>query len=205
MPNYHKILERQIAKFLGGQDGLSPELRQFIDAVNDTYVHADEDRALTERSLEISSQELMNINNKIREEITARTRELYQEHIRFVAALNSLRAGFIMFDTTDRVEMMNYAMRFILSPSYASGDIKQTDFTDVDMRRWSLEEIDMQLGGSINIKQSLAQALETKKPVEYKNINYSGHIINIFLATVFSKSSNGVDVLGAVMVTEDVV
>ena len=58
MPTFHKTLERQIKKFLGEQVSLSPELMGLLQAVSDTYVHSDEDRALIERSLELSSKEL---------------------------------------------------------------------------------------------------------------------------------------------------
>lgn len=56
----HKVLERQIKKYLGEKPSksLDPHLQDFLDAVNETYMHFDEDHVLIERSLEISSKEL---------------------------------------------------------------------------------------------------------------------------------------------------
>lgn len=57
MSAYHKTLARQIQKHLSNPPN-TPQFSRFLQTVSDTYVHFDEDRALIERSLEISSQEL---------------------------------------------------------------------------------------------------------------------------------------------------
>ena len=59
----HKLLERQIKKFLSG---IRPKLRgkvrravdEFLNAVDQAYIASDEDRAILERAMTISSQEL---------------------------------------------------------------------------------------------------------------------------------------------------
>jgi PAS domain S-box-containing protein len=53
----HSILTRQIKKYLGEFDTLPPNIQHFLEAVDETYTHNEEDRALIERTLEISSKE----------------------------------------------------------------------------------------------------------------------------------------------------
>jgi PAS domain S-box-containing protein len=58
---YHRLLERQIKKYFGGQnvpDGMAP----FLQAVSRSYEDADEDLKMLERSMSISSDELAGIN-----------------------------------------------------------------------------------------------------------------------------------------------
>lgn len=56
--NMHRILERQIKKYLQDKVVSLPGWEGFIKAVSDTYDNCDEDRKLIEGSLEISSREL---------------------------------------------------------------------------------------------------------------------------------------------------
>lgn len=55
----HRLLERQLRRHFGGADKVPPEWSAFLDAVDAAYREADEDRALLERSMEISSKELV--------------------------------------------------------------------------------------------------------------------------------------------------
>lgn len=56
----HRLLQRQVRKWLAGQD--TTELQAFLSAVDAAYHQADADRALVERSLELSSAELTEAN-----------------------------------------------------------------------------------------------------------------------------------------------
>ena len=69
----HPVLERQIKKILGEDDVAKfPQVWQdFLKAISDTYKHNDEDRALIERSLDLSSKELSENNQKLRGNIAA--------------------------------------------------------------------------------------------------------------------------------------
>ncbi|NVK21841.1 MAG: EAL domain-containing protein [Kangiellaceae bacterium] len=51
----HKLLQRQISRYLNGQANDLPE--EFIAAINDAYNQADDERHLLERSLDITSDE----------------------------------------------------------------------------------------------------------------------------------------------------
>jgi len=65
------LLERQIAKYLGISFTSTKELIAFFNSISDTYDGFDQDRALVERSLDLSSQELIETNKKLRDEAKA--------------------------------------------------------------------------------------------------------------------------------------
>lgn len=64
----HKTLQRQIDRYLGGHESATEAQLQFFDAVSKTYSDYEKDYALIEHSLSISSNELTEVNNKIRAE-----------------------------------------------------------------------------------------------------------------------------------------
>ena len=61
----HRLLSRQIAKHVSDFDALDAELKGLLEAVDQTYIQADNDRSLLERSLDLSSEELMERNQKL--------------------------------------------------------------------------------------------------------------------------------------------
>ena len=66
---YHKLLHKQIKKYLGGLDNVSEDLHPLLNAISESYTHSDNDRILIERSMELSSKELSELNSKLRDEI----------------------------------------------------------------------------------------------------------------------------------------
>ena len=64
----NKVLERQLKKVFGALEVVPKGIEPFLQLVSDTYDHAEEDRSMIERSLEISSRELGELNKKAREE-----------------------------------------------------------------------------------------------------------------------------------------
>lgn len=70
----HKLLERQIKRYLGDSAKLTPELSGFIAAVDDAYNSADADRLMIERSLDLMSQELTDANAGLRSQLVERQR-----------------------------------------------------------------------------------------------------------------------------------
>jgi signal transduction histidine kinase len=73
----HRLLERQLKRCLGITDvtgPIPPEWQSLIEAVDAAYRQADEDRALLEHSLELSSQELLDRNRRLQEDIAQRKR-----------------------------------------------------------------------------------------------------------------------------------
>ncbi|MCP4756794.1 MAG: PAS domain S-box protein [Proteobacteria bacterium] len=66
MDKQHSLLKRQLKRFSIDRSSLSEELRDFIDAVDNAYQQSDNDRNMVERSLELSSQELLLANSELR-------------------------------------------------------------------------------------------------------------------------------------------
>jgi len=62
----HKLLKRQIAKYLKGRTEFPKDLQNFLGAVSDAYKQYDEERDLLNRALELSSQELLQANLEMR-------------------------------------------------------------------------------------------------------------------------------------------
>ena len=52
----HRLLRRQLRKYLGVDDEVPAPLQAFVAAVNAAYADLDSDRAMLERSLELSSR-----------------------------------------------------------------------------------------------------------------------------------------------------
>ncbi|HEX2946144.1 MAG TPA: response regulator [Clostridia bacterium] len=63
----HSLLKRQLKKYSVNDIPASEELQQFLDAVNEAYYGFDMDRMIIERSLELSSQELIDSNTELRQ------------------------------------------------------------------------------------------------------------------------------------------
>ena len=75
----HRLLRRQLGRLFGESTAVPEEWQGLVDAVDLAYEQFDEDRNLLERSLELSSQELMEANSKLRtvlDDLAAVNREL---------------------------------------------------------------------------------------------------------------------------------
>lgn len=68
----HSLLRRQISRLFGDAKTLPKELDKLFQAINATYKQADIDRAMTERSLDIASQEMLQQNRALAEELKIR-------------------------------------------------------------------------------------------------------------------------------------
>lgn len=63
----HRLLKRQLRRYIGSDFEIPKEFERFIEAVDAAYHQADDDRALIERSLELTSQELIARNEQLRQ------------------------------------------------------------------------------------------------------------------------------------------
>jgi len=62
----HNLLKRQLRRTLGNPDGLPEEWRNLLDLISDAYDQFDVDRKMLERSLDLSSKELIQANSEMR-------------------------------------------------------------------------------------------------------------------------------------------
>jgi len=76
----HRVLERQVVRSLGAlpRADTPQEWLALLQVVSDTYTHADDDRRLLERSLELSSKEFAEINKRLRSE-----NEIIEQEVRY--------------------------------------------------------------------------------------------------------------------------
>jgi signal transduction histidine kinase/CheY-like chemotaxis protein len=96
----HRLLRRQLRKHLGVEDEVPAALKAFVAAVDAAYADFDSDRAMLERSLELSSKEL----SDARDQATEARRRLTD-------ALESISEGFFLFDAEDRLVVCNSRFR----------------------------------------------------------------------------------------------
>lgn len=96
--NRHKLLERQLKRHLGHLNTVPEPLQAFIAVVDAAYQQADEDRARLERSMELSSQELLQANMELRKlvqtmehQVAERTAELTRANAELATALQTLQ------------------------------------------------------------------------------------------------------------------
>jgi two-component system cell cycle sensor histidine kinase/response regulator CckA len=66
MKQKHSLLKRQLKKYFGASFHIPREWEGFIEAIDDAYREFDTDRAMLERSLDLSSQELFQANSEMR-------------------------------------------------------------------------------------------------------------------------------------------
>jgi PAS domain S-box-containing protein len=92
----HRLLRRQLKKHLGVGDEIPAALQPFVAAVDAAYADFDGDRAMLERSLELSLRELSEARDKA---TLAQTR--------LTDALESISEGFFLFDADDRMVLCN--------------------------------------------------------------------------------------------------
>ncbi len=81
----HRLVLRQLRRHFGNQESLPEEWKAFVQEVSDAYTSTDEDRRLAERSLELTSQELI---QRLEERMQAEKAQATQ--MARLQALNSL-------------------------------------------------------------------------------------------------------------------
>jgi len=96
----HRLLRRQLKKYLGIENDVPAALQPLLAAVDAAYADFDSDRAMLERSLELSSKEL----SDARDEATEVRRQLTD-------ALESISEGFFLYDADDRMVLCNSRYR----------------------------------------------------------------------------------------------
>jgi signal transduction histidine kinase len=68
----HRLLQRQIKKHFGSLDQIPAELQALLAAINEAYQQADTDRVMVERSLDLTSQELLARNQQLTRDLEQR-------------------------------------------------------------------------------------------------------------------------------------
>jgi len=96
MENIHSLLKRQIKKYLGESSPLPKELQKFYASINNAYIQSDIDRNMLERSLDLSSQELLTTNAELQKTLSLLN-----------ATIESSRDGLLVVDLTGKITSFN--------------------------------------------------------------------------------------------------
>ncbi len=106
----HSLLGRQLKRSLRGPEVVSPEYVELVNAVNNAYWQSDEDRKMLERSLELTSQELIERNRRLRGELIERSRaeeELRETNYMLRAVVETSPLAIITLDREGHVRFWN--------------------------------------------------------------------------------------------------
>lgn len=85
---YHRLLQRQLRR-ASDDDGVV-DLSRFVEMVNESYQHSDEERRKVENSMLLMSEEMLALNEKVRLEANSAIREA---HKRFELAVSGTMDG----------------------------------------------------------------------------------------------------------------
>lgn len=127
----HPLLERQLRHHLGDVSGTPAALQPLLEAIEAAYRSADEDRALLERSLDLTSQELLQRNADLNREIQqlAATKEALaaSEH-RYRLIVETASEGIWEIADDHTTTFANETMAQMLG--YAAEEMKGRSFFD---------------------------------------------------------------------------
>lgn len=92
----HSLLKRQVKRHLVKSSSLPKELQDIFDAINNAYIQSDIDRNMLERSLDLSSQELLTTNVELKKTLSLLN-----------ATIESTRDGILVVDLTGKIISFN--------------------------------------------------------------------------------------------------
>ena len=105
---HHKLLRRQIRKFLSDYDWENDKaLMKFINAVNDSYESYDRDKLLSQQAFDLADQEYFKITTKLTEEKQQRE-ESISKLLQSISELEEGSQDSWNFDQKDLVKVSSY-------------------------------------------------------------------------------------------------
>jgi two-component system cell cycle sensor histidine kinase/response regulator CckA len=87
----HALLRRQLKRLFGDMDRVPADWQPFLDVVDQAYTEADSDRLMVERSLELSSREMLQLNAEMRVLVTDLERRVAERTAELVRLNETLR------------------------------------------------------------------------------------------------------------------
>lgn len=104
----HRLLTRQLHRHFGEDFRPPPEWLGLLELINQAYEQADSDRMMLERSLELSSQELIEFHLAEKETILRKQLEnIEREREHFKALADTVPAGVLRLDSDESCNFVN--------------------------------------------------------------------------------------------------
>lgn len=107
--NYHKLLNRQINKYLPSDYNDNPVLKEFINAINHSYVSYERDKELMDHAFKESEIEYHQVNNSLKTEV-----ELKKQSIaNLYDSLEVLEDGFNTIKNVDEMDDLLFISKYL--------------------------------------------------------------------------------------------
>ncbi len=132
--------------------------------------------------------------------VKLRTEQLIASTSRAYSFLDSLHMGFIMCDVNPEVVLTNDSVRHIL----ALKDATEYEAVSTPAESWTLKEIDELLRPELQLRQLITKSLETRKPLEFNEVNFGKRVLRLFIAPMLNEVKGEEQPIGAVILVEDV-
>lgn len=120
---YHRLLERQLKKFLPGYPEIAPEFNDLLQAISNSYEHFDNDRLLMETAMRESSDELIAKKQTLN--------ELFDRQVHVLESLKesarSLFPGREAIENEDLLRLADMVQGEILKRRIAESRMAQSD------------------------------------------------------------------------------
>lgn len=178
---YHKLLLQQIGDSLGATPQLTPPLQALLQRISAAY-----------GAFDTSYLELHELAER-------RTQQLLASTSRAYSFLDSLHMGFIMCDVHGEVVLTNDSVRQLLT---AEAPMEAQAAQPV--QSWTLETLDARFGPEVGLKPLILQCLENAQPIERNEVNLGTRVVRLFIAPLQAESEGKKQLLGAVILAEDI-
>ena len=122
----HKLLTRQVNKYLTAQQTEDPSFQKFLSVINDSYVSFDRDKELLNHAFEISESEYQKLNDDlIREyELKKVSIEKLKEGVRASAEKNEIN---FTEGTDDLLKIVDYLTAQVLKRKESEKNLKRSE------------------------------------------------------------------------------
>jgi len=146
-------------------------------------------RLVIEQQVVERTKELLEKNAALaaaKEEINHAWQQIQLEKTQFLASINSISIGFVMFNDVGKVLHLNPAFSKIVNA-------KQPFAT--------VNEIDVLLGNAFSIKEKFEKCRSTEQKIDISGIEINGKDYSVHLAPIFA-TDNSFTVIGVVLLIE---